>query len=149
MKLLGAVFAGLLAFGCGGSDKAPTPGVDFTCDASKERVGTYLMHMAERAGGDCGPVKDSLVRIGDGIASTSAGGQCVAVAPPTTSEGGCKIETTARCMQPDGTVTNTVGESVQDTADGSRMSGIADITVSDASGAILCSSTFDVTYTRQ
>lgn len=155
MKRLGAGLVALtvlVAVACGpdsGSKPAPRPGIDFTCDATKDRIGTYLLHYQERAGGTCGAQQDSLVRLESSGAVMAPGGTCALTVAPTVSNGGCTLTNTIDCTHADGNAESGTAETTQQDDSGSVITGVYDVTIFTPDGATLCSSLYDMTYTRQ
>lgn len=137
----------LLAMGCGGNDGA-TPGTDFTCDPATDRNGTYLVHLVERPGGSCGELPDTLGRIDGGMPVQGPSQQCSPVAPSKFSQGNCKLENVFRCTSSDGSVVDATAVTTQLDADGAKLSGIYSASATRPGGAS-CTSSYDVTYTRQ
>jgi hypothetical protein len=146
MKTSGAVLAGVLLVACG-SD-AGTPGTDFTCDSSQDRSGVYLVHSVERPGGTCGALTDGLTRFDGGMAVQQSDTQCEALVPTTVTDSGCTFANSLRCAGTDGSVSDVTGTTTQLDASGAKLDGIFSETVTLADG-YSCSSTYDVTYTRQ
>ena len=126
--------AGLL-FGCGEMECEPFDG-------------TYLAATSERSG-TCGPVGETLVQMRDG---EQVGGDAGCVVDyDRVTENNCKTERSVTCTsQADGLVITGVGVFEADDESGSSASGVLTMTVKSLStGATQCSSTYDVTYTRQ
>lgn len=143
MRVAG-VIAWLMALGCSSDDG----GQPESCDPEKDRVGTYIVSYVERSGGDCGPIEDSVVRLGAGPAP-GGGTDCVLLAEPALSEGNCKLEQTVECTLPDGSVGTSHVVTTQMDEAGSLLRGVLDLTGTDASGGFICHSVYDVTYRRQ
>lgn len=132
---------GLLAMACGGSD-----GEQLQC-AKSDRTGAYVAHFVERAKGSCGPVADTVLRF-DSSGSLPAG--CSFDAPDTWSADQCKLDRSYSCPV-EGT-TNTVSvvaSSHQADSAGDKITAVETVTVYDATHSFLCTSTYDLTATRQ
>lgn len=138
--LLGAVWT----CSCGSSDEGAPPSA---CDPFRDRVGTYLLSLRERSG-DCGPIEDSLVRLGEGSAPIGAD-NCRLLADPTLSDGDCTIEQSVECQLADGLTSITTAITTQMDEDGSLITGTLDLRGTDSSGRLVCHSVYDATYTRQ
>lgn len=119
------------------SEDAPT-----TCRRT-DRAGTYLQHL-ERESGNCGVIDDAVVSFST---PTAGSGAACTVDAEAWSEGDCKVERTVTCDGPDGTSTF-VAVTRQQTADGSRITGIFTVSVKLRSGTT-CRGTYSLTSTRQ
>ena len=142
-KLLG--LAVLATTGCSGSgaedsDADPRP---TACDLSA-LAGTYLRSY-QYVSGDCSAPDATLVRFGD----PPTDGGCEDSAEPRYSEGGCAVEEEFTCTDASGNTAEFTTIVRQDTADGSRLSGLLSVDLDDASGNQICSGTFRVTFVRQ
>lgn len=140
----------LLVVGCSSADNSTSTSQPnrLTSCRKEDRVGTYLFHMAERPGGNCGPVKDQLVQLQSDppATTTSPGGVVCKLTASSLSEGDCKADTTVECLSPGGT-SKSISVARQTAQDGSAMSGTVTMTVS--TGSTFCQSTYDVMWTRQ
>lgn len=137
----------VLLSACGSDDGDPSGSRPTSCDPDSARVGAYMLRYAEQSG-TCGPIDDSLVRLGP---TAPPNEQCEYLSPGTYSEGHCKVEQSFVCTFPelDQEWTST-GTSTQATEDGSRLEGTLDVTIrSVATGEVLCHSIYSLTYTRQ
>jgi hypothetical protein len=112
----------------GGGSGAPQPSPLTTCDPNTVR-GTYWQH-AEVVSGNCGAVPDSLQIIGGPPGCT--------LVYQRWSHGNCRVDRQVQC----GTG-NVTGYLVQQTADGSLVTGEESITT------LTCAGTYSVTWTRQ
>ena len=149
MKTSFAALAALLLMACGSDGGDPgTPGVDFTCDAHTDRSGTYLMHISEHAGGICGAVPDSLVRLESGTVIHDNSFQCTDLVPTAYSDGGCSVTHSLHCVDVDGTVTDLTAKNTQRDPSGAEIVGIETESITMPDG-YWCTSTYDVTFTRQ
>jgi hypothetical protein len=134
----------LLACACSSSSDATV--LPSHCDIS-DRMGTYLDHYAERSGGTCGAIPDQVGRV-DGPSGLPEG--CALDGDDRVSENGCKLERTYTCDFPaDGVIASYTGVTQAEDAGANRLIGILTVRVSDSSGSFLCSSTYDLTFTRQ
>jgi hypothetical protein len=136
-----------MVLGCSGSsgdDDDPGSTKPTSCVAG-ESTGTYLVHFVERSG-DCGSLNDRLIRVDDsGLESN-----CTEDAPTVLSNNDCKVESAVTCIDEstDQRVSQvSVLEELE--AGGEKLGGTTTFTVRDAGGMFLCSSTYDVTFTRQ
>lgn len=104
------------------------------------RHGSYTVRYHERPNGGCGPVPDTVFNADD----PSAGSGCVW---RVMSEVGCTSESSATCptAQP-GTSADITGH-VDWSEDGREGHGVGTFTLTNAAGFI-CSSTYDLTYTK-
>jgi hypothetical protein len=132
----------VLLGGCSGEDE-PEP-----CSLS-HRDGAYVQTFRERSGGSCGPLQDQVVIL-DAKAMTANSGvplDCALDADDQISADQCKVTRAYTCAIPTGSVSFVGLAEEQD--GGARITGTVTTTLFDASGALKCRSTYDVTYTRQ
>ncbi len=118
----------------------------FTCDPSEDRAGTYFMHFEERRGGTCGPTPDQLVRLGN---DSGSGGDCESTAPDVWSNDRCRVERSFVCFDAGGFIIEGIFVSDQEDERGEVLTGTHSVTIRDEYGNFLCTSTYDVTATRQ
>lgn len=138
---IAAIASAWLAVGCGGtSGGGGEEALPVSCDPVTQRLGTYLMHL-ERVNGTCGEPPDSLVRL-----EANGGEGCVLDADDVWSDNGCTLDRAVSCTTAAGT-SSFVGVSTQRDQSGSRITGLATITLRDALGT--CVGTYRITYTRQ
>lgn len=139
--ILGLVLlSGVLAGGCSGSDGS------VQC-AQTDRAGAYLAHYSERANGTCGAIPDTVLRFSG---STAASPGCAFDAPDSWSTDQCTLERSISCAIPGTNQTLTGVASTHETeSGGAKISGVETITIYDVNGAFLCTSTYDLTATRQ
>jgi hypothetical protein len=122
-----------------------------SCDAATARRGTYLVQYFERSG-DCGPVKESLVRLSNMAQTVSPSGaqQCEITQAPALEDNGCTLTNSVACADAAGIVAELTIITTQGDDDGAHLSGIADVLLRDKSSARpLCKSVYDIEYTRQ
>lgn len=126
----------LALIGCAGEDEVDAP---TECDRD-DRRGTYLVEFDERDG-NCGPVPDQVSRIdGDNPAGSA---ECVLTEEDRWSRNNCRLERSYICAL-NGYTYEYIGFT-DSNADGSELTGLMEVTVDDG----LCTSTYDVTWTRQ
>lgn len=133
--------------GCAGAtddgpevDGAEESAEPITCDRD-DREGTYLVEYDE-TDGNCGPVPDGLVRLGETDPVPDPDVMCTATADDRWSRRECRVESSFDCLI-DGRVYSYVAV-LDSNEDASVLSGPMSITVDD-----VCTSTYDVTWTRQ
>lgn len=122
-----------------------------SCDPATARHGTYLVQYFERSG-DCGPIKESLVRLSNMPETVSPSGaqQCGITQEPALEDNGCTLTNSVACTDAAGIVAEVTIITTQDDDDGAHLSGIADVLVRDKSTARpVCKSVYDIEYTRQ
>ncbi len=128
------------AAACGGDDddgggNGFVPPSDTKCAA---RTGAYTVSFVQK-NGDCGDLDPQIV-IADGAPDPGCTG--------TTSPADACVETEdVTCPGAQGTSTRIVGQLRWDQA-GSMATGTWQVTIADASGLVLCQSTYDVTASR-
>ncbi len=138
MRIAGIIF--LLALtACGSSDDDDS----FICSPS-DRSGTYFADF-ETVDGNCPDQNSALIRL-DGSLEVAPG--CTVLAPPTWSDGECKLETSQYCAIDATLNVEATGISTQQDETGELITGLLFLTIDDGAN-ILCSGTFRVTATRQ
>jgi hypothetical protein len=105
-----------------------------------QRVGTYLLHY-DLESGNCGTVPDSLILLNGSTQPPMTQG-CTVISSAW-SEGNCRLDMQVRCTISGQTATGTA-YSVQETQDGSSLSGELSVSVVG-----VCSGTYALTYTRR
>jgi hypothetical protein len=138
MRALLPLFVVATLCGCGEDE--------LTCSQS-DRDGTYLAETSERSG-TCGDAGSMLVQMDNGSEVVETG--CT-TDYERWSDGNCTNESSVTCESPaDNIVVVGVGVVTQEDSGGESFSGIMTMTIYElSSGALLCTSTYDVTYTRQ
>lgn len=127
----------VLMTGCAGADEGSEEPLE--CDPD-DRRGTYLVEFDERDG-NCGPVPDQVSRI-DGESVTGSA-ECVLTEDDRWSRNDCRLERSYVCAL-NGYTYEFIGFT-DSNADGSELTGLMEVTIDDG----LCTSTYDVTWTRQ
>jgi hypothetical protein len=138
-KFIFAAVVVLLASGCSSKDDAPS------CDLA-HRVGTYVQHTTERAGGTCGILADQVVRV-DNPGGLPPG--CTKDAADSASGDRCEYDRSYTCetTNPAGAVSIVATTTEHD--GGAKLTGVLSMTIRDDTGAFVCSSAYDVVFTRQ
>jgi hypothetical protein len=115
------------------------------CDLA-HRIGTYLEHTVERAGGTCGILPDQVVRT-DNPGGLPPG--CTKDAADSASRDRCEYDRSYTCIttSPDA-ATSVVGTTTEHNG-GATLTGVLSLTIRDGNGAFVCASAYDVTFTRQ
>ena len=135
--LLGLV---LLSVGCSGSDG------EISCSTT-DRAGAYVAHFTERANGSCGAIPDTVLRFSGG---SGIGAGCRLDAPDVISRDQCTLERSATCPVAGTDQTLTIVASTRETeSGGAKLAGVETVTAFDGTGAFLCTSTYDLSATRQ
>lgn len=129
--ILAVVVAGHL-YGCGSQ-----------C-AKEEIDGTYAVTTTERSG-TCGSLPEYVVQYQDGETVADTG--CT-INYERVSKDQCTTEQSLSCQNADGTSSEGVGVVTQEPG-GATATGTLSVTIKDASGSVVCMSTYDATYTRQ
>jgi hypothetical protein len=147
-----AAFLGPLVLCVACSSKPDTHGdPPASCDPAVSRRGTYVVSYSERSG-TCGPIPESVSRL-DGMSMTmspSGATQCRITEPSTVDDNGCTLSNSVACTDVSGYIIEITGVTTQVDSGGARLTGIANISLRDAStGRAVCSSTYDVDYVRQ
>lgn len=133
----------LLLAACSGGDDSDEP-EDFTCSVLS-RSGTYLMTLTELDGGTCGELPASVVRVDPGEELEPG---CVLDKPTVVSSDECSVTESLTCTDEFGITSSIEGVSRQASADGSLITGVVTLYVSDAQGPV-CVSTYRARYERQ
>lgn len=108
------------------------------------RSGAYVLQLKQRTG-NCGAVSDQVVIV-SGSAQSEPPDGCTGGSQYTANN--CDGDLDVTCpVKPSGT-TRTKGH-VEWNADGSRATGIVQLTVFSPNGSVACDSTYDATYQRQ
>ena len=103
---------------------------------------SYVVHFVEKSGGTCGPIQDEVVN------TTADGGfQAQPGCSGTRTVNGCKVLLTDYTCTNAGVTSKTTGE-VTWSDDGKSGSGTVQISIAK-NGATSCTSSYEVTYTRQ
>lgn len=129
----------LLLGGCSGGDDEPACNV-------MHREGTYLMHATAKAGATCATPPDHITRFSASDAEM-AGEGCMYDEPNSWSADECSLTESTTCELSDGTL-SLVGIS-HERDGGNKVTGTVSIQVHDVTGELVCSGTYDVTWTRQ
>ena len=124
--------------GCSGSDEGEA------CDLA-HREGTYLLVSKERPNGSCGPIVDQVVRV-DNVGALPPG--CTKDAPDDASPDRCEYSRSYTCALTDGGAVSFVGTTTEHDG-GDRITGVSTMVVVDANGMFVCTSAYDLTFTRQ
>jgi hypothetical protein len=130
--------------GCGSEDKPAEPS---PCSAS-DRTGTYIFQYVERAGGNCGPVDDEFLTLNGGGVPPG----CRLDEPDVWSEDGCTLERSYTCPSNglgQGWTTRGNGITTQESSSGAIITGFVSITIYDDAKLPVCTSSYDLTATRQ
>lgn len=128
----------LLAVGCSSED------VTQAC-ALEHRNGTYLLHLTVRDG-NCPPVPDSVNRMGPTL--NSAGNDCALDVDDDLSDDECSLTRSATCPSDDGGSASTVSVTTEHDG-GAKVTGLITVTLRNDSGEVVCTGTYDATFTRQ
>jgi hypothetical protein len=139
LSFLGFAMVLLCAACSGGTDDEPD---DFTCSVAS-RSGTYLVTFTE-VSGTCGPLTSQVVRL-DPFAPLEP--ECILTEPTIISPDECSVETSEACKDEFATY-SIVGTTRQANADGSLVTGIATIEITDDLGPV-CVGTYRLRYERQ
>jgi hypothetical protein len=145
MKKFLLIAAAMASVACSGSDdgEASAGGC-----SNSDRDGTYLLEYSERDGGMCGELPDAVGRLD---ADAPIEGVCERTAEDEWSSDQCKLTRSLRCTsETDGLIIEGVAVSEQEDSAGDVLTGLYTITARDlATGEVLCTSTYNVTATRQ
>lgn len=116
--------------------------------SKSDRTGTYRGVLTEGPGGTCGAMPDVVVPMTDGSGPADPG--CTIKAESWSADQ-CKNESTVECVSaPDNTRATATGVFTQQDGAGEVFDGVMTMTIKRLdTGATLCVSTYDVTYTRQ
>lgn len=126
----------VLAASCGGGG--------FTCDLSST-TGVFNVRAEERNGGTCGPLPDTQAYVEDLFAGPDEW-TCETVSDER-SEDDCEIQGVVDCEIPGGNTVRTIFTLTQTGADtGEAVTAYA---FRDSAGLSICSSTYDMTLSRQ
>jgi hypothetical protein len=141
MQIITFLGIGLFLAACSGSDSDGSE----PCSGA-HRSGTYVAHFTERAHGNCGPIADQVVQISTGPNLPPG---CAFDATDTGSVDQCTLTRAYTCPLDGapGTI-SIVGVSKEEDG-GARFVGTETARVYDGSGALVCSSTYDVVWARQ
>lgn len=113
-------------------------------DCSKaHRSGTFLAKFTEREGGSCGPIPETVARLD---ADTLLEG-CELDAPDDWSADECTLTRSYTCPLDGAPGSASFVAVSHESADG--FEGTSTARVYDTAGALVCTSTYDVTWTRQ
>lgn len=136
-----AALAGIVVLlaGCSGGDKAAP------CDLA-HRIGTYVEHVVERAGGSCGIIPDQVVRT-DNPGGLPPG--CTKDAADSASSDRCNYDRSYTCVTTNPDAATSVVATTTEHNGGATLTGVLSLTIRDGAGAFVCSSAYDVTFTRQ
>lgn len=138
-KTLGAALGGML-IACSSPAEPDEESLECSPD---DRRGTYLV-TSEELGGTCGELPPFVGRLDDTLPDG-----CSLDEPDSVSADGCTLERSLTCVDASGQTTYTVGTTTQETDSGSVLTGVATITLRDAAGSELCTSTYRLRYERQ
>jgi len=140
LKLL-VILALVTVFGCG-EDKLES------CDPAA-RNGTYVLLYDEKSG-NCGPIDDSVVHLsGEHSGLFTPGGDTCSIEKTIVENNGCTLSDSVACINDEKKLEKMTIVTTQETADASRISGTADITIGDESDDENCRSTYHVEYVRK
>jgi hypothetical protein len=126
-----------LVVACSSSSSPSQPA---QCDPMTQRVGTYVLHYDVESG-NCGAINDSLIIL-NGMTAPPMMQGCTFVSSGW-SEGNCRYDTQFQCTI-NGQTFMATGYSVQETQDGSLLTGEASVSVPG-----ICSGMYRLTYTRR
>lgn len=130
----------LLLTGCSGGNDEPTP-----CSLA-HRKGTYVVHYDERANGTCGAISDALVQLTTG-SSVPPGCRYDAEDKPSRDE--CDLTRRYTCPL-DGAPGEASYVAITTERDGgAKFDGIVTVTARDDGGAVICVSSYNVSFTRR
>lgn len=115
------------------------------CDLA-HRTGTYVQHLVERAGGSCGIVADTVVRT-DNPGGLPPG--CTKDAADSASTDRCRYDRSYTCTVADPAGTISVVGTTTEHNGGATLTGVLSMTIKDNTGAFVCASAYDATFTRQ
>lgn len=124
---------------CSGSD--PEDSQPSECDPNM-RSGTYLMSFAA-LDGNCGPIPSQLTRLAPNAALPE---NCFFDAYDTISDRGCTLERSYTCFT-DTAEVSIVAITTQETADGSRITGLATVRIQELIAS--CAGTYSILAVRQ
>jgi hypothetical protein len=138
--ILGFLICALLLNGC----------IDFVnCDTT-DRQGTYYVNYTIKSG-NCGTIKSEVAYFQfDGSYHTTYPNstECRAYYDYAVSNHECRVTNTLKCYTEDGKTAKFVFSSNQLNNQGSKLKGTMKLNLLDASGSLLCSGTYNVTWIR-
>jgi hypothetical protein len=127
--------------GCsGGDDDKPVP-----CSGA-HRNGTYLAHFTERPHGNCGPIADQIVQISPGPNLPPG---CAFDQTDTGSVDQCSLTRAYTCPLDGAPGTISIVGISKEQNGGASFVGTETAKVYDGNGALVCTSTYAVEWTRQ
>jgi hypothetical protein len=128
---------------CSGADKDAAE----DC-AGTHRNGTYLQSFRERSGGTCGAVSDQVIAF-DSRNSGTLGDGCAFDADDTVSADQCKLTRSYTCPLDGAPGTVSIVAITTEHDGGAKVTGTFTSRIHDGDGALVCASTYDVSYVRQ
>lgn len=133
------VVIGVLLTACSGTDNEDTG-----CELA-HRSGTYLVHYTEHSNGDCGALPDEVARVDDALALAPG---CTLDAADDVSADACQLSRSFTCAGKDGSRL-VVQSTTRERDGGATLTGVFSTQLLDSSGGYVCSSAYDLRYTRQ
>jgi hypothetical protein len=137
--------AGALIAGCSGGANQSEPGAKPTNGGPcATRVGTYVTQFTARTG-DCGEMAETIDTVNGEPSMPQK--PCTGMLHYTADL--CAVTGDVTCPLPGITGSTEVKTSSTWSPDASKASGIAEVTVYNADGTVMCHGTYDVTVTRR